>query len=60
MHFSNPKLYKLECLLDLSISGDVFLSNEGRRGLRRSTPYIKVCIISRQLLFQNGPKKRFK
>lgn len=40
--FSNLKLYKLECLLDLSISGDVYLCNEGQCGLRRLTPYFKV------------------
>ncbi len=43
------------------ISGEVFLCNEGRCGLRKSTRYIKVCINIRQLLFlrQNGPKKKF-
>jgi len=46
--------------MDISISGDVYLCNEGGCGRRRSTPYIKACIIIRQLLFlrQNGPKKR--
>lgn len=58
---SNYKLYKLECLLDLSISSDVYLCYEGGCGLRRLTLYIKVSIIIRQLLFlrQNGPKERF-
>ena len=40
----------------------MYLCNEGGCGLRRSsTPYIKMCIIIRQLLFlrHNGPKKRF-
>jgi len=44
--------------LDLSISDDVFLCNEGGE----KTPYIKVCIIIRQLHFlrQNEPKKKKK
>lgn len=43
------------------LSGDVYLCNEGGCGLNWSTPYIKVYIIIRQLLYlrQNGPKKRF-
>ena len=61
MHIFQLKLYKLECLFDLSLSGDVYLCNEGGCGLRRSTPYIKVCIIIRQLLFlrENGQKNIF-
>jgi len=54
MHFS--KLYKLECLLDLSISGDVFCVI--REGVASGDQHIKVCIIIRLLFFrQNGPKK---
>ena len=58
--FSNLKLYTLKRLLDSSISGEVYLCNEGGCSLRRATPYInKVCMIIRQLLFlrQNWPKK---
>ena len=51
----NLDVYWSECR-----SGDVYLCKKGGRGLRRSTPDIKVCVIMRQILLlrRNGPKKR--
>jgi len=49
--FSNSKPYKPECLLDLIVFRWYvqYLCNEGECGLKWLTPYIKVCIIIRQL-----------